>query len=121
MKIKTVKILGKIFKVEYVPPNHSLLEISDSCGMIYFSQSTIYISDKLSKQSVHEVILHEMIHGLEVALGINLSEEDVKRLGEGFLALIVDNSKLFMEIIDGKDIYDDEAQRVRKKRGRKDN
>lgn len=94
MRIKSIKILGKIFTVTYLHPQHDLLDCGNCGGKCHLPSTRMYIADDLNTQMHQEVVLHEMIHALSYSMSLDFDEATVMRLGEGLLCVFKSNPKL---------------------------
>ena len=64
-------------------------------GEIDHIQRVIKIDKGLKDDDKREVLLHEIIHGLEEFMVLNLEEDDVTRLAKGLWMVLKDNPGLF--------------------------
>lgn len=82
--IGKVDILGTPYMVKLGYDN----SLEDFYGLIRYSEHTIFINDRacLCKEQREETLLHEVIHGVDKKLKVDLTEEDVQRLGAGLYA-----------------------------------
>jgi len=94
--IKSIKILGKTYSVEYLPYGHrNLIKNDKVCGgRIKTDLQQIYIEKGLAEETNTGILLHECLHGLSNAMNIDLTENQALGLEEGLLALLKDNPKL---------------------------
>lgn len=60
-------------------------------GRTFHMENRIEISHRVSEQRQREALLHEIIHVVENAMRIDLSEKVVSRLGMGLFAALTDN------------------------------
>lgn len=84
---KTIDILGvpyKILPVDVVNNQAMLL------GEINYKNQTIRIDKSLPAERFDEVLLHEILHGVSEAVGLDdlLSESDIQALGRGLYATL---------------------------------
>ena len=73
--MKKINICGIPYKIKEVP----VIDEADEGiiqGKIIYSQSTIYIKKDLPKKLKKQVLYHEIIHGVLVALGYNEQSAD---------------------------------------------
>jgi hypothetical protein len=84
-KIKAIKVLGMKYKVFKLPKKHKRLNDRNEShyAVIANSKNEIYIRDDISKERFDGSILHEVIHSVDVELGLGLEEETIMRLTSG--------------------------------------
>lgn len=85
-----IRILGKRFEVSYIAPGEPPLMESDM-GEIDCDKQTIAVSDGLPLENEQDTVLHEVLHGVENAMGLDLDEAAIRSLATGLLAVIKDN------------------------------
>lgn len=83
-----MKILGKEYNIIMVS-DYNLL--TDKLGLIDYATNTIYLKDNPNEEIMKETLLHEVIHGVEFALGLNLTEQQVTALSSGLYAVVKEN------------------------------
>jgi hypothetical protein len=83
-----MKILGKEYNIIMVS-DYNLL--TDKLGLIDYATNTIYLKDNPNEEIMKETLLHEVIHGIEFALGLNLTEQQVTALSSGLYAVVKEN------------------------------
>jgi len=97
MKPSKLKVLGKEYKVTYVPkiadvntitPNDTLF------GQIEYIPSSIRIFGGLGEYDNLQTILHEVIHAIGVALAIGIDERQTDLLATGMANVLIDNDML---------------------------
>lgn len=63
-------------------------------GEIDYFQRQIRIDKDLTSQDKKETLIHEIIHGIDDFMGIELDESQVRKLGAGLAMVFEDNSEL---------------------------
>lgn len=63
-------------------------------GQIRHTEAVIAIQTNLPPERMLAVFLHEAVHGIDEYMHLDLSEEQVIRLGSGLAALLLDNNML---------------------------
>lgn len=88
-----IKIGFKKYKVEKVE------DLDDGSKLLYgnidFDNDVINICNKYSDAQQTVTLIHESIHGIDDLLEIDLTEDQVRKLGKGIYQFIVDNPSLF--------------------------
>src|SRR5574343_918061 len=101
-KINKVKIGDKVFNIIYDTLSDNAISIYEPTvqGKIIPETDTIYVVDYVKSQSqTNNTILHEIIHGLDTFMNLNLSEDQVLSLTNGLKMCINDNRELFKQIL----------------------
>ena len=98
MKIpKQVKIGGLVFDVKLVDEPIILDECGDTehGGMIDYAQTVITLHNKVSREYIGLIFLHEIIHGvfefMEIDTATDETEAVVSKLANGLHAVLKDN------------------------------
>lgn len=88
-----VKIIGKQHSVAYVPSGHpALLDGKDPlAGSIVHDKQEIYVEEGQPLEQEQDTLLHEVVHGVERQMDLELDETAIRRLATGILAVIKDN------------------------------
>jgi hypothetical protein len=94
-----LSILGKPYKVEFVPIEHIGLrdnaEDNDpGMGRTSPENQEIFIRTGQPLESEQDTVLHEVIHAVDETLGLQLNEYQVTVLATGLLAVLKDNPGL---------------------------
>jgi len=94
-----LSILGKPYKVEFVPIDHRGLydnaEDNDpGMGRTSPENQEIFIRTGQPLESEQDTVLHEVIHAVDETLGLQLNEYQVTVLATGLLAVLKDNPGL---------------------------
>ena len=85
---KSIRIVGHTYTVQVEPSEHFN---SQYMGQINHQELTIRVGTHIPPEQQRETLLHEVIHGVDVAMRLNLSEEDTSRLSRGLHAALRDN------------------------------
>lgn len=89
--MKTIKIAG----LEYQILEKTNLEMEGRIGLANFNTQEIWINKEHTSQTRKIAVVHEIMHLLSDAYGLDLSEDQVKIGTHAFIAFISDNP-LFM-------------------------
>ena len=89
-----IDILGVLYKVKLVNLTSRRKAL---LGEIDYVKQEIRIDKKLKKERKREVLLHEIIHGLTEAVGLDekLTEQDIQSLARAIYALFRSNRPIF--------------------------
>lgn len=91
-----VKIGFKNYEVNMV--DGDVTEGNSVCyGVIHFDDGIIDISKKYSRDMQECSLIHECVHGIDDIFGIDLSEDQIIKLGKGIYGFIKDNPQLFVK------------------------
>ena len=82
-----LKISGLLYEVVY----RSNEEMNGLIGSADFNKQLISINKEHTKQTQEIAVVHEVLHILSDAYGVGLSEEQIKILTHGIVALYKDN------------------------------
>ena len=88
---KTVRILGRVFKVTYVIKG-SLAD--DELGEVDLGKQRIAILEGMAADKERAVLLHEIVHGIDDILDLRMSEKQVEGIENGLFAVLSDNPRL---------------------------
>lgn len=84
-----IKILGKKYTVKKVPEN----DLNEDCiGRCREKYSRISVLEGMTEESTQATILHEVLHAIDFAMSIELSEKQVGALANGLFAFFKDNN-----------------------------
>ena len=94
-----VRILGKPYKVEFVPIEHIGLrdnaeDPDPGMGRTSPENQEIFVRTGQPLESEQDTVLHEIIHAVEETLGLQMNEYQVTVLATGLLAALKDNPGL---------------------------
>lgn len=89
-------VLGKPIAIRYVPAGHALLKDSPDdekpgSGRADADRQVIAIEQGMPLEQEQDTVLHEVIHIVEDAMSIRISETAVAQLATGLLAVLKDN------------------------------
>lgn len=98
--LRKVKIGCLTYEVKYVkdvPKEYkSKVKSLDLWGFCDHDSQSIYLKVGMSKERLREVFIHECLHMIEEAYGINLGEKKVNTLGLAIADLIKTNRINFL-------------------------
>jgi len=99
-KIKSLKILGKQYKIDYRGPGSKSLKYDDQrcLGVCYSDDALMIIANNLTDDVLAEVLIHESLHAFSDSLKIGLREDQVHRLAECLLSFLKDNQEVVEQI-----------------------
>ena len=94
-----VRILGKPYKVEFVPIEHIGLRDNEEdpdpgMGRTSPERQEIFVRTGQPLESEQDTMLHEIIHAVDETLGLQMNEYQVTVLATGLLAALKDNPGL---------------------------
>lgn len=88
MRPAKVRVFGKVYDVQYVTGGP--VE-EDELGDCNYSLQRISIRDGLGFSEERSTVLHEVLHCIEAALNVMLTEQQIELLESGLYAVIADN------------------------------
>lgn len=88
-----LRIIGKVHEVEYLPSGHAeLTEGDDSfAGRIDHDRQKIIVEEGQPLAAEQDTLLHEVFHGVERAMDLEVPETVIHRLATGVLAVLKDS------------------------------
>jgi hypothetical protein len=92
-----VKIVGKQHTIVYAPTGHPELKNAEGdalSGAIHHDKQELYVEEGQPLEQEQDTVLHEVFHGVERAMDLDLEETTIRRMATGFLAVIKDNPSL---------------------------
>lgn len=92
-------ISGRKFKVIFQKPKN-LGQPSDAAGREVFDLQKIWVDRTSAKGRQQEVLLHEVIHVVDFAAQLGLTEAQTHALANGLFAVMRDNPE-FVEFVTG--------------------
>ena len=95
---ESVRLLGRTYDIKYV--NGSALADGHDFGQIIYPLHLITILDGQTPVEEADTVLHELIHAIDLTMGLDMSEHQVHHLATGLMALFQDNpdiAKYFAE------------------------
>lgn len=94
MQIPTsLRIFGKDYTVEFESRLNSGTNLE--YGHIDYNFSKIKINPDYGEQAQQEALIHEIVHGIDDALSLDMGEACVHRFAVGLYAVIKDNPDIF--------------------------
>lgn len=95
---KRLKILGKPYSITYVPAGDPGLregptDNDPGVGRCDETKQCIYIEEGQPLENEQDTVLHEVLHAVEDAMGMDVAEDVVLRFATGLLAVIKDNPR----------------------------
>ena len=88
-----VKILGMDYTVKMCGEGE--LSDGDYIGRIVTKKALIRIDKTAETQPQEELLIHEILHGIDLAMDTQIKETVIKRLANGFYAVLKDNPHIF--------------------------
>lgn len=88
-----VKVGYKCYKVKEEQNLHE--SEAELQGQIRYLEQEIALREDMSEESKEATLEHECLHALDEMYGIELSEEQVERLGNALYMFIEDNPQMF--------------------------
>ena len=88
-----LKICGITYDVIHKTPE----EMQGNIGLALFNQQEIWINDTFTEQTKKIALWHEVLHILDHAYNLKMTEEQVKFLTHALIALVEDNRKIFKD------------------------
>lgn len=88
-----VKVGYKHYKVKEEQNLHE--SEAELQGQIRYLEQEIALREDLTEESKEATLMHECLHALDEMYGIELSEEQVERLGNALYMFIEDNPQMF--------------------------
>ena len=89
---KSIKILGKTWEVEWC--KHIAAD-EENYGAVHWAGQKIRLQDDLPFDQCEETLLHELMHIIDINAALDMTEEEVRRLGNNIHQIIADNPCLF--------------------------
>lgn len=88
-----VKVGYKHYKVKEEQNLHE--SEAELQGQIRYLEQEIALREDMTEESKEATLMHECLHALDEMYGIELSEEQVERLGNALYMFIEDNPQVF--------------------------
>jgi hypothetical protein len=88
-----VKVGFKHYKVKEEQNLHE--SEAELQGQIRYLEQEIALREDMTEESKEATLMHECLHALDEMYGIELSEEQVERLGNALYMFIEDNPQMF--------------------------
>jgi hypothetical protein len=89
---KTVKVLGRIYKVVVHEENKSG---NDNLGSHWGMYSKIFLNKRQDQQAAEDCLLHEIMEAINYQLQLGLKHDQIIRITTGIYQIIKDNPKIF--------------------------
>lgn len=86
--LNEIKICGIVYSILY----KTLEEMEGRLGLANFNTQEIWINVSTTEQTKRIAIVHEILHMMDHAYNLKLSEEQVVFTSHAFLALLSENS-----------------------------
>lgn len=86
-----LKICGITYEVLYKTPE----EMQGNIGLALFNSQEIWINETFSEQTKKIALWHEVLHILDHAYNLKMTEEQVKFQTHALIALVEDNPEVF--------------------------
>lgn len=83
---KTVRILGKTYKIEVIPD-------FENCGECHDNKQVIKLQADMPLALEQDTLLHEIIHALDYSMKLNMKERQVSAAASGLIAVFRDNPR----------------------------
>lgn len=93
MRPKFLRIIGKVHEIAYLPTGHAELKEGEDtfAGRIDNDRQRIVIEDSQTLASEQDTVLHEVLHGIESAMDVEVPETVTRRMATGILGVLKDN------------------------------
>ena len=86
-----LKICGITYEVLYKTPE----EMQGNIGLALFNSQEIWINETFTEQTKKIALWHEVLHILDHAYNLKMTEEQVKFQTHALIALVADNPEVF--------------------------
>ena len=86
-----LKICGIAYEVLYKTPE----EMQGNIGLALFNSQEIWINETFTEQTKKIALWHEVLHILDHAYNLKMTEEQVKFQTHALIALVEDNPEVF--------------------------
>lgn len=84
---KTLKILGKRFRIHFLEEDES----TDVDGLMELFAQRISIRPQEAREQVQDTALHECIHAIDESLSLGMTEAQVHQMATALLGFLKDN------------------------------
>jgi len=88
-----IRILGIEVPIKIV--NDDEMSDGDFLGKYFYGQNVIKISEKQPLVKSKESLLHEVMHAIDIMMGIKMGEANINRFTHALYAVIEDNPHIF--------------------------
>ncbi|MFH2075290.1 MAG: hypothetical protein ABIJ57_08085 [Pseudomonadota bacterium] len=103
----TIRHGGLTYTVEWVDGEVDPLVEDKYCGRVLHMEQRVVISCRTTEERRRESLLHEIIHIVDYAGDLGLSEKKVRRLGRYLFAAFQDNPEAARYIMGAQDERED--------------
>lgn len=90
-----VKIFNKVYDIDYISDSKGMQDY----GAIYPDAAQVHIKDGQPILDEVDTVFHEVIHGVDMALSLDLTEVQVHNLASGLMTVFQENPKFAQYII----------------------
>jgi hypothetical protein len=91
----SVRIMGKAFRLIEETSTSSTLAQDEFVGRVNSVKQTIVYASGQADEQRADTIVHEIIHALDYAMKLDVSEQQTHALAAGLVAVVNDNPELF--------------------------
>ena len=84
--LKTIKIVGKRYKIVYD-------DKAENCGECDDNKQQITVKKSMPPDLELDTIIHEVTHAIDYQMNLEMSERQVHGVGTGLAAVLIDNPK----------------------------
>ena len=85
--ITTIRIAGVDYSITYTPKP----ELENVLAFIDFGRNIIQVNSNYPKETQQLSLLHEIVHGVNYAYNVGMTEEQVEAFSRGYYAMTKDN------------------------------
>lgn len=93
MEKKQIKVFSNIYDIHF---NDDVEEVHGAFGLHFPKNTKIYIQSGMPEHKEKVIILHELLHAIDLSLCLDLSEEKVHALSES-ICMLADVNFKFIE------------------------
>lgn len=93
-----IRILGKVYTVQLVGKS----DLPNDYGECNNELQLIKIREDISPENKKDVLLHEVVHAIDFAMNLDLTERQVHAVATGLLAVFLDNSDFWSSYDNGQ-------------------
>ncbi len=95
--MKSLKIIGKKYVIRLHEQMSEILK--GDVGSCDYRKQVIDIASDVHPDEMADTILHEVLHAVDYAMDTQLTENQVRRIATGLVAVFKDNPKFYSEHI----------------------
>lgn len=98
-----IKVLSHDILIEEVPSGtyEDINQVAESD----YRTGTIDLIEGMPPDVRGHTLIHEILHIIESAQGLSLTEQDINSLASGFYSVLRDNPDVIENIVDGKPLF----------------